>query len=48
MLENAGPAFTLVNPETWPEQANMAERGQWKELRDYQDQLHKGKEKTTS
>ncbi|MAQ77460.1 hypothetical protein CL684_02965 [Candidatus Campbellbacteria bacterium] len=48
MLENAGPAFALVNPETWPEQAHMAEQGQWKELRNYQDRLHKGKEKTTS
>lgn len=43
MLQNAGKRFQMHDPKTWPEQANMADTGQWNELKEYQDFLHGGK-----
>ncbi|MCI5051396.1 MAG: hypothetical protein MRY57_03735 [Candidatus Pacebacteria bacterium] len=42
MLERAGKQFTLHDPETWPQQANMADQGNWDELKKWQDELYKG------
>jgi len=41
ILDKAGPRFKVHNPESWPFQAGMAARGEWKELEKWQDE-HKG------
>lgn len=43
ILEDAGPRFRMHNPETWPEQARMADNGEWKKLEEYQDLLDGGR-----
>ena len=35
--------FQIHNPATWPDQAGMAYRGEWKELLKWQDELDGGK-----
>ncbi len=44
ILDNAGPRFKMHEPKTWPEQATMAENGQWDKLKEYQDFLIGGKD----
>ena len=43
ILEAAGPRFRLADPSTWPRQARMASRGEWKKLKAYQDKLDGGR-----
>jgi len=42
-LQSAGPRYQMHDPTTWPEQAKLASEGRWDELKQWQDQLHKGK-----
>ncbi len=44
ILRNAGPQFKMHEPTTWPKQAKMAAKGNWKELEEYQDFLLGGKD----
>jgi predicted flap endonuclease-1-like 5' DNA nuclease len=44
ILENAGDRFRMHIPDTWPKQAEMAFKGEWKELLEYQEYLDGGKE----
>jgi predicted flap endonuclease-1-like 5' DNA nuclease len=44
ILENAGPRYKMHNPSTWPKQAQLAAKGKFDELNDYQDELNGGKE----
>jgi len=46
ILEQAGPKFTMHDPKTWADQAHLASQGKWAELKEYQDILNGGKEKT--
>jgi len=39
ILDAAGPRFKMHNPETWAEQARMADKGEWAELDKYQQYL---------
>ena len=39
ILEKAGKKFALANPNTWSEQAHMANMWRWRELKSYQDEL---------
>ena len=41
VLDSAGSRYRMHTPETWPEQAEMAAEGKWKELKIWQDN-HKG------
>lgn len=43
ILANAGDRFTMHNPDTWPKQAEMADKGSWDQLKKWQDQLDGGK-----
>ncbi len=45
ILNQAGPRYKLADPSTWPKQAKLAHKGNWNELRTYQDFLNGGKEK---
>jgi predicted flap endonuclease-1-like 5' DNA nuclease len=42
ILEKAGPRYKLANPETWPEQAALAAKGEWAALEKLQDELDGG------
>ncbi|MDX1407300.1 MAG: hypothetical protein R3330_04180 [Saprospiraceae bacterium] len=44
ILEDAGPRYRLANPKTWPRQARMAAKGEWKKLKAYQETLKGGRE----
>jgi large subunit ribosomal protein L17 len=44
ILDNAGSNFKTHDPTTWPKQADMAAKGQWDELKTWQDALNGGKE----
>lgn len=44
ILEEAGPQFHMHKPKTWPAQAKMAARGEWKKLQLYQERLVAGRE----
>ncbi len=46
ILSAAGDKFRFAQPATWPKQAGLAAKGQWSELKDYQDYLDGGKEPT--
>jgi len=39
ILENAGPQYKMHEPNTWPEQAQMAFNGEWKKLTEFQNLL---------
>jgi len=39
ILEEAGPRYRLFDPKTWPVQARMAAKGEWRKLRAYQETL---------
>ena len=43
ILDSAGSRFKLADPGTWPKQANMAAKGNFDELREYQDFLTGGR-----
>jgi predicted flap endonuclease-1-like 5' DNA nuclease len=43
MLDDAGPAYRIAEPATWPEQARLAHEGKWDELKEYQDRLTAGR-----
>jgi len=43
ILEEAGPRFRLADPQTWPEQARLAARGDWDALKALQDTLMGGR-----
>ena len=43
ILKNAGDSYAFHNPETWPEQAMLAQEGKWEELEEFQDFLKGGK-----
>lgn len=42
-LREADPSLAMHDPSTWPAQARLAANEQWEVLKDYQDQLHRGK-----
>jgi predicted flap endonuclease-1-like 5' DNA nuclease len=44
LLREAGPAFQMSSPKSWPEQARLAEDHAWEELRALQEQLKAGRE----
>ncbi len=44
ILNKAGESYQLADPSTWAKQAEMAARGDWKSLFEYQDRLQGGKE----
>lgn len=43
ILENAGPQFRMHCPDTWPNQAKLADTGRWQELEEFQLLLHAGR-----
>ena len=43
VLDQAGPNYKLAEPETWPEQADLAASNRWKALMAWQDVLDGGK-----
>ena len=45
ILKNAGPRFKMHKPTTWAEQAKIAAKGNWAELKKLQDELDGGKRK---
>ena len=42
-LENAGNQFKMHEPASWPHQAGMAARGEWNDLRLYQEYMDNGR-----
>jgi predicted flap endonuclease-1-like 5' DNA nuclease len=44
MLDDAGPAYRISDPGTWPKQAKLAAEGKWDELEKYQEFLDGGKD----
>lgn len=44
ILEGAGPAYRMMDPTTWPRQAQLAQEGQWEELVTYQQFLDSGRD----
>ena len=42
MLDRAGPNFQMANPQTWPDQADLASRNRWSALASLQKILDKG------
>lgn len=46
ILAEAGDAFRIHHPGTWPNQARMAANGQWALLKEYQDELKGGRSTT--
>jgi predicted flap endonuclease-1-like 5' DNA nuclease len=43
ILDGAGPNYKMADPETWPEQAELAMRNRWRALKSLQDALDGGK-----
>jgi predicted flap endonuclease-1-like 5' DNA nuclease len=43
ILQEAGPRFKMIVPESWPEQAGLAAKGDWDVLQKLQDELDGGK-----
>ena len=43
-LDDAGTRFKMHEPQSWPHQAGMAERGEWEELKTYQEFMDGGRE----
>ncbi len=43
ILAKAGERFRLAVPDTWPQQAQLAVDGKWKELQELQDRLDGGR-----
>ncbi|MCB0546048.1 MAG: DUF1049 domain-containing protein [Phaeodactylibacter sp.] len=44
ILEAAGSAYQIHDPSTWPTQARLAVNGEWGVLKEYQAELHGGRE----
>ncbi len=44
ILNEAGSRYKMHNPTTWPQQAELADKGAWDELSDLQDRLLGGRE----
>ncbi|MCU0339103.1 MAG: hypothetical protein MUE30_04410 [Spirosomaceae bacterium] len=44
ILLAGGTRFQIHDPGTWPDQAAMARDGKWDELKQWQDELNKGRE----
>ncbi len=44
LLNEAGPQFRMHEPESWPHQAKLASKNEWKELEEYQEFLIAGRE----
>lgn len=44
ILKNAGSRYQMHDPSTWPRQAELAVRGEWERLKEWQDELDKGRE----
>jgi hypothetical protein len=42
ILKKGGPAYDIANPETWPEQAGLAAKNRWQDLRNLQERLDAG------
>lgn len=43
ILDNAGARFRMHDPQTWPIQADIAEKGDWVKLKEYQEYLNAGR-----
>ncbi|MGB6268894.1 MAG: hypothetical protein WBF67_07785 [Olleya sp.] len=43
VLKSGGKRFEMHKPGTWPEQADLAAKGLWQKLKDWQDQLDGGR-----
>jgi len=43
ILKKAGPRFTMHKPDTWPQQADLANKGDFEALNALQDQLNGGR-----
>ncbi|NNK89420.1 MAG: 30S ribosomal protein S1 [Saprospiraceae bacterium] len=43
ILAEAGPRYKMHNPETWPQQASLAAKGDWDALKILQDELDGGR-----
>ncbi len=43
-LDEAGPRYRMHDPGSWPKQAGMAARGEWKRLEKWQDEHSHGRE----
>jgi predicted flap endonuclease-1-like 5' DNA nuclease len=43
ILSQAGPRFTMHDPATWPAQALLAARGNWDELKSWQQEMKGGR-----
>ncbi len=43
ILRAAGPRFQMHDPESWPQQAEMAASGRWDEFKTRQDIMNKGR-----
>lgn len=48
LLQAAGGRFRLASPETWPQQAALAMRGEWQQLRELQERLKGGRHATNA
>ncbi len=44
VLDDAGPRYRIHDPKTWPKQAELAAKGEWEELIQYQKFLDTGRE----
>lgn len=44
LLDNAGGQFKMHDPKSWPYQAELAAKGEWDRLREYQNLLIGGRE----
>lgn len=44
LLEKEDPRLLIYEPHSWPAQARLAANAEWEVLKDYQEQLRKGKE----
>jgi len=42
IIDDAGPRFRIARPKSWPDQAALAAKGQWDQLKDYQNRLRGG------
>lgn len=46
ILDAAGPRYQIHDPSTWPAQAKFAAEGKWDELKEYQEVLIGGRDKS--
>ncbi|KAA3647222.1 MAG: hypothetical protein DWQ07_06895 [Chloroflexi bacterium] len=44
ILDDAGSRYQMHEPDTWPEQAQLAANGKWDELEKLQEELQGGRE----